>query len=68
MRLQSSPIHASIGVELIDTGVNMGPHRATEYLKHRLNGFNNTDARYHARFIDGLRDEQSLGALAAFLK
>ena len=61
-------IHAAIGAELIDTGVNMGPHRAAEFLQRWLNGFNDTGARYPALFVDGRLGAQSLGALASFLK
>ncbi|WP_298402718.1 glycosyl hydrolase 108 family protein [Janthinobacterium sp.] len=60
-------IHAGIGAEVIDTGVNMGPHRAAEFLQRWLNGFNDTGARYPALFVDGRLGTQSLGALAAFL-
>ena len=38
-------LHAGIGAEVIDTGVNMGPHRAAEFLQRWLNGFNDTGAR-----------------------
>ena len=61
-------IHAGIGAEVIDTGVNMGPHRAAEFLQRWLNGFNDTGARYPALFVDGRLGAQSLSALAAFLK
>ncbi|KHA80255.1 hypothetical protein NC77_02300 [Janthinobacterium lividum] len=61
-------IHAAIGAELIDTGVNMGPHRAAEFLQRWLNGFNDTGARYPTLFVDGRLGTQSLGALAVFLK
>ncbi|MDC8757512.1 glycoside hydrolase family 108 protein [Janthinobacterium fluminis] len=61
-------INASIGAELIDTGVNMGPHRAAEFLQRWLNGFNDTGSRYQNLFVDGRLGELSLGALAAFLK
>ena len=61
-------VHAGIGAELIDTGVNMGPHRAAEFLQRWLNGFNDTGARYPALFVDGRLGELSLAALAAFLK
>ena len=61
-------LHAGIGAEVIDTGVNMGPHRAAEFLQRWLNGFNDTGARYPALFVDGRLGAQSLGALAAFLK
>lgn len=61
-------IHAGIGAELIDTGVNMGPHRAAEFLQRWLNGFNDTGARYPVLTVDGNLGKQSLGALASFLK
>ena len=61
-------LHADIGAEVIDTGVNMGPHRAAEFLQRWLNGFNDTGARYPALFVDGRLGTQSLGALAAFLQ
>jgi len=61
-------IHAGIGAELIDTGVNMGPRAAAEFLQRWLNGFNDTSARYAALVVDGRLGAQSLGALAAFLK
>jgi len=61
-------VHAGIGAELIDTGVNMGPHRAAEFLQRWLNGFNDTGGRYPALFVDGRLGALSLGALGAFLK
>ena len=61
-------IHAGIGAEVIDTGVNMGPHRAAEFLQRWLNGFNDTGARYPSLFVDGRLGAQSLGALDSFLK
>ena len=57
-----------IGAELIDTGVNMGPHRAAEFLQRWINGFNDTGSRYQTLFVDGRLGEISLAALAAFLK
>lgn len=61
-------LHAGVGAELIDTGVNMGPHRAAEFLQRWLNGFNDNGARYSSLFVDGRLGDVSLGALAAFLK
>lgn len=61
-------VHKGIGAELIDTGVNMGPHRAAEFLQRWLNGFNDTGARYATLFVDGRLGDISLAALAAFLK
>ena len=60
-------IHVGIGAELIDTGVNMGPRVAAEFLQRWLNGFNDTGARYPVLTVDGSLGAQSLGALAAFL-
>ena len=60
--------NAAIGAELIDTGVNMGPHRAAEFLQRWLNGFNDTGGRYAALFVDGRLGELSLAALTAFLQ
>jgi lysozyme family protein len=61
-------IDPRIGAEIIDTGVNMGPHRAAEFLQRWLNGFNDTGTRYSALFIDGRIGEHSLTALSAFIK
>lgn len=61
-------IHAGVGAELIDTGINMGPHRAAEFLQRCLNGFNDTGARYSPLFVDGRLGALSLGALTAYLK
>ena len=61
-------LNARIGAELIDTGVNMGPHRAAEFLQRWINGFNDTGSRYQALFVDGRLGEISLAALADFLK
>ncbi|QKY08001.1 glycoside hydrolase family 108 protein [Janthinobacterium lividum] len=60
-------IHAGIGAELIDTGVNMGPRPAAEFLQRWLNGFNDTGTRYPVLTVDGRLGQQSLAALAAFL-
>lgn len=61
-------VNPHIGAELIDTGINMGPHRAAEFLQRWLNGFNDTGSRYQNLFIDGHLGELSLAALSAFLK
>lgn len=59
-------IDAAIGEELIDTGVNMGPGRACEFLQRWLNGFNSA-GRYQALFVDGRLGPVTLDALRAFL-
>lgn len=60
-------INSRIGAELVDTGVNMGPHRAAEFLQRWLNAFNDTGSRYQELFVDGRLGTISLGALAAYL-
>lgn len=64
---QVAAIHADIGIELIDTGVNMGPARAAEFLQRWLNGFNSEGSRYADLFVDGRLGALSLTALKAFL-
>lgn len=61
-------IHAGVAAELIDTGINMGPHRAAEFLQRCLNGFNDTGTRYSPLFVDGRLGALSLGALTDYLK
>lgn len=59
-------IDAEIGAELIDTGVNMGPSRAAEFLQRWLNGFNSA-GRYQDLFVDGRVGPVTLDALQRFL-
>lgn len=56
-----------IGVEMIDTGVNMGPSRAAEFLQRWLNGFNNGKSGYQDLFVDGRVGGLTLDALERFL-
>ena len=60
-------INEHIGRELIDTGVNMGPSRAAEYLQRWLNGFNVTGSGYQDLFVDGRLGSVSIDALRRFL-
>ena len=60
-------INRHIGRELIDTGVNMGPSRAAEYLQRWLNGFNVTGSGYQDLFVDGRLGSVSIDALRRFL-
>jgi lysozyme family protein len=64
---QVAAIDEGIGLELVDTGVNMGPARAAEFLQRWLNGFNSGGSRYADLFVDGRLGPLSLGALRAFL-
>lgn len=61
-------ISAPIAAELIDTGVNMGPAVASEFLQRWLNGFNQQGSRYADLFVDGRIGAVTLNSLAAFLK
>jgi len=61
-------IDGRIGAELVDTGVNMGPHRSAEFLQRWLNAFNDTGSRYQELFVDGRLGEISLAALTAYIK
>ncbi len=58
---------AALGEELIDTGVNMGPHRAAEFLQRWLNGFNTAASGYADLFVDGRLGRMTLGALDRFI-
>lgn len=57
----------AIGEELIDTGVNMGPHRAGEFLQRWLNGFNVAGSGYQDLFVDGRVGKVTVDALRHFL-
>ncbi|MCX4186786.1 glycoside hydrolase family 108 protein [Methylophaga sp. OBS4] len=54
-----------IAAELIDTGINMGPHRASEFLQRWLNGFNLGE--HQDLFVDGRVGRITINALAAYL-
>ena len=56
-----------IAEELVDTGVNMGPHRAGEFLQRWLNGFNASNSGYDDLFVDGRIGPVSIDALTQFL-
>lgn len=60
-------LHEGIGQELIDTGVNMGPARAAEFLQRWLNAFNNRGSKYADLFVDGRLGPMSLDALRKYL-
>lgn len=60
-------IHEAIGTELVDTGVNMGPARAAEFLQRWLNAFNARGSAYADMFVDGRLGPISLEALRKFL-
>lgn len=65
---QVAVINTRIAAELVDTGVNMGPARAGEFLQRWLNGFNTGGSGYQDLFVDGNIGPVSIAALKAFLK
>lgn len=60
-------INHAIGAELVDTGVNMGPHRAAEFLQRWLNAFNDGGGHYQSVFVDGRVGTVTIQALKTFL-
>lgn len=60
-------ISERIGMELIDTGVNMGPARASEFFQRCLNLFNQEGARYSDLFVDGRIGGITLDALREYI-
>lgn len=60
-------IHQGIGEELIDTGVNMGPTKAAEFLQRWLNAFNANGSKYADMFVDGRLGPVSFDALRKYL-
>lgn len=63
--LQISP---AIGAELVDTGVNLGPARATMFLQRALNALNNSGAIYPDARVDGEAGPATVSALQAYLR
>jgi len=64
---QVASLHEGIGEELVDTGVNMGPSRAAEFLQRWLNAFNNRGSKYADLFVDGRLGPMSIDALRKYL-
>jgi lysozyme family protein len=61
-------LHAGVGAECIDTGVNMGPSWGAIFLQRSLNALNNQGQHYKDIAVDGQIGPGTLGALAAYLK
>lgn len=62
---QVAALSASVAEELIDTGVNMGPVKAAEFLQRWLNGFG---VEGKDLVVDGKLGPASLTALKTFLQ
>jgi lysozyme family protein len=63
--LDISPV---IAAELVDTGVNMGPEKAVEFLQRSLNAFNMRGAYWPELLVDKNIRPSTLGALTAYMK
>lgn len=63
-----SLINEKVGAELVDTGVNMGPGRAAEFLQRVLNVLNKGGSQYADLFVDGRIGNMTLDALRSFLR
>lgn len=60
-------ISPNIAEELFDTGVNMGPGKASEFLQRSLNALNNEGKDYADIAVDGDVGPGTIRALKAFL-
>lgn len=58
----------AIGEELIDTGVNMGPAVASQWLQRILNALNQRGALYSDLVVDGAIGPASIAALGKLLQ
>ncbi len=61
-------VHAEVGAECIDTGVNMGPAWGGIFLQRSLNALNNQGQLYADIGVDGAVGPRTLGALTAYLR
>lgn len=60
-------IAPSIGAELVDTGVNMGPEASTKFLQRALNVLNQEGRAYPDIAVDGKCGHATIAALRAFI-
>lgn len=61
-------IAATVGAELIDTGINMGPAVAAGFLQRWLNAFNARGSRYPDMFVDSRIGPITLRALQKYVE
>ncbi|HSV48369.1 MAG TPA: glycosyl hydrolase 108 family protein [Ramlibacter sp.] len=61
-------VSSEIAEEMIDTGVNMHPGRAGEFLQRCLNGFNKRGSQYADVFVDGQVGKVTLDALRKYVR
>lgn len=60
-------IAPSVATEVIDTGVNMGPSRAAEFLQRWMNAFNKNGSGYGDLFVDGRLGPLTFDALKRYV-
>ena len=60
-------ISINVCKEVVDTGVNMGPYRASKFLQRCLNVLNNKASLYRDLTVDGKIGPSTLMALTAYL-
>lgn len=60
-------LSVAIGEEVVDTGVNAGPARATSFLQEALNGLNRNQRDYSDIAEDGICGPATVRALRAYL-
>ena len=65
---QVAKLAPKLAAELFDTGVNMGPGVAIQFLQRALNALNRGARDYADLKLDGTIGAVTLGALSAFLK
>ena len=65
---QVAKLAPKLAAELLDTGVNMGPGVAIQFLQRALNALNRGARDYADLKLDGTIGTVTLSALAAFLK
>lgn len=61
------PLSEAVVAELVDTGINMGPHIAGTFLQRALNVLNNRGTKYSDLVVDGKVGPATVASLRSFL-
>lgn len=64
---QVTAINADVGMELIDTGINMGPAVAATFFQRWLNGLNQRGKLFPDLFVDGNVGRHTLDAFRIYM-
>lgn len=65
---QAAALSEAVAAELVDTGVNMHPRQAADFLQRALNVLGLSGQLYRDLEVDGAVGPKTLGALEAFLR